>query len=410
VTSDKKATSLVSLGACLEYYDFIIFALMAETFGHLFFPADQPIAASIKALGVFALGYLARPLGGVFLGALGDRFGRKYVFINVMMVMAISTFAIGLLPTYATIGNAAPFLLVLCRIIQGISFGAEVPGAMTIVAEFAKPSKQGVFAGFVVSSLALGSLLASSLLYILTSLMSQEAFLHFAWRIPFILGGILAVFSYVLRKELQETPIFLKEKGEVKAKRSYLTKADIPKVIIGIGMTFAIASLVVFFLYLPAFLSVYYKYPLKSVYFAMTIAIVWSMIISPITGLFADRVNKRILYILTSFVVTFALFPLFASLFHVNLTFLVFTLCLYQTFISLLSVCYFPLIASIFQPLARYTGIAASYGIGYCLMGLLPMAATWLISLTGTPMSGVLLLAFFTVVGAVSGYLIPLAK
>ncbi|PCH55749.1 MAG: MFS transporter, partial [Legionellales bacterium] len=203
----KKVTFLTSIGAGLEYYDFVIYGMMAPYLSSLFFVSGDASSQLIKTFAIFAVGYLFRPLGGIFFGLLADRFGRKKSFLTVMLIMASATFGIGLLPTYSSIGGMAVVLLIICRILQGISFGAEIPGAITIVSEFNAKNK-GIHCGLVISSTAIGSTLAALVLYLLSSNLDKDIMAAWGWRIPFLLGGLLAVVSYVMRSKLRETPEF----------------------------------------------------------------------------------------------------------------------------------------------------------------------------------------------------------
>lgn len=377
----RKATLLSSLGAGLEYYDFIIYGMMAEYLSPLFFSGDRPWIALIKTFAIFAVGYLIRPFGGILFGMLGDTYGRKHSFIVVMLLMAISTFSIGLLPTYDQVGALAPCLLVIFRMLQGLSFGAELPGAITIVYEYTEKPRHGSHIGLVISSVGLGSSLAAFILYLLSKNLVLEEILSWGWRIPFLLGGILAIVNYFIRKHLLETPEFLslqakKPRTSMREPFLCLIKGYRSEVVFGIGMTFFIASLVIFALYLPAHLAQHFKYAPSDVYLAMTLGLLWSSLSLPLSGLLADRFNKRNVLLCTC--LTFAvgaigLFQLlFVNTFIALLTFMI----IYQTVISFVMVSYFPLLSESFPTFVRYTGVAACYNITYSVMGCAPIVIT----------------------------------
>ena len=295
----KKATLLSSLGAGLEYYDFIIYGMMAEQLSTLFFASSEPWIALVKTFAVFAVGYLARPIGGILFGMLGDTLGRKKAFLTVMMLMAFSTLTIGLLPTYAQIGSTATFLLVLMRVLQGLSYGAELPGAITIVLEYTEKHKQATYSGMVISSVTLGSIAAAFILYLMSQEVGKEQILSWAWRIPFLFGGSLAVVNYFIRKHLQETPEFLcmqKERREISFKTPLhtLVRDHLTQIVLGIGMNWFAASLVIFTLYLPTYLSEYFHYTPSDVYLAMTWGLGWSALMLPICGRMGDRSARRL--------------------------------------------------------------------------------------------------------------------
>ena len=392
----RKATWLSSLGAGLEYYDFIVYGMMVSYLNTLFFISSESWIAVMKAFGVFALGYLARPFGGIIFGIIGDTYGRKNSFIFVMLLMAISTLAIGCLPTYADIGVLAPVLLVGFRLLQGLSFGAELPCAITIVSEYAEPKKTSLFSGFVISSVSIGSMLASLILYILSKGIAKDQILHWGWRIPFLLGGLLALANYFIRKHLQETPAFSqlqsdKPSSRLKKPLQRLFNEHFRETIAGLGMTVFIASLVIFNLYLPAYLSTHfgYSYLLSDVYLAMTWGLVWSALSLPICGYLADRWGRREIFLATSVIFILISFPLFHLLTIGGFAPLIGFLTIYQTVISFLMTSYFPLLSAAFSTRERYTGIAFCYNVAYAIMGAAPIGITYLIQILKTPMVSV---------------------
>lgn len=372
---------LSSLGAGLEYYDFIIYGMMAEQLSTLFFPSEAPWIALIKAFGVFAVGYLIRPFGGILFGLFGDTFGRKKTFVTVMLLMAISTFCIGILPTYAQIGGLASCLLILLRIMQGVSFGAELPGAITVVCEYAKKEKQGSYSGIIISSISLGSTLAAFTLYILTHSISKEQVLDWGWRIPFLMGGVLAIANYFIRNNLQETPEFTSAKNEsqqtsIKEPFLNLIQNYRKEMFLGIGLTWLAASLVIFSLYLPTFLSQNYHYAIEDVYLAMMWGLIWSAISIPFCGRIADYFGKTKVFIASCIAFTLGGVPLFAMLHLGGFATLLAFMVIYQTVISFLTASYLPILSNLFSTAVRYTGTAICYNITYSIMACTPLAIT----------------------------------
>jgi MFS family permease len=389
----RKAALLSSLGAGLEYYDFIIYGMMAEQLGLLFFAGDEPWIALLKTFAVFAIGYIIRPFGGILFGMIGDTFGRKKTFFSVMLLMAISTFSIGLLPTYAQIGSAASLLLIFLRLLQGLSFGAELPGAITVVCEYSEKQKKSTYSGFVISSVSIGSTLASLVLYILTTNIAKEQVLNWGWRLPFLLGGLLAIANYFIRKNLQETPEFSRLQNRrslvsLKDPISILFRKFRYKIILGIGMTWFVSSLVIFSLYLPTYLSEHYHYVSKDIYLAMTYGLLWSAVSLPFCGQLADRIGKTKILLAVCLAFIAGASMLFGLLHLESFSSLVLFMILYQTTISLLTVSFFPLLADIFPTEARYTGIAMCYNITYSIMGCAPILITALIKYTDSPSAG----------------------
>ncbi len=227
--SDYKTLGLSSLGGTLEFYDFVIYALYIETIVKpLFLPAELAagIWGDIFAWGGFAAGYIARPIGGIIMAHFGDTFGRKKMFTLSVAMMALPTFIIGLMPTYSTIGFLAPILLIIMRMLQGAAIGGEMPGAWVFIAEHTPKNRYGLGIGVLTSGIT-GGILLGFLVSIVLDLHYQdnkEAILNYAWRIPFILGGLFGILAVYLRRYLSETPIF-----QEMAKRKELSK-EIPVV------------------------------------------------------------------------------------------------------------------------------------------------------------------------------------
>lgn len=379
IASARKAAFLSSLGAGLEYYDFIIYGMMAEHTSLQFFSGDEPAIGLIKAFSIFAVGYLARPLGGLIFGSIGDVYGRKTTLLAVMLLMGTATLGMGLLPTYSQIGLWAPLFLLFFRLLQGISFGAELPGALTVVSEYASAKKSGIYSSFVIASTSAGSILASLVLYALTELFTKEQILNWAWRLPFCLGGALAFFSFYIRSHLHETPQFsCRQAGRLQQASCLepllnLWRYHRVSLARGIALTSFTASLVISALCFPAFLSEHYAYPKEQIYLGMLWSLVWSALVLPLFGLLADRFDKKALFASTLTVFIAGIFPLFELLkigtFGSLLTFMI----VYQTFIASASSCYFPIIAALFPVNVRYTGIAVCYNLAYSLMATLPL-------------------------------------
>ena len=207
--SDLKTLALAALGGALEYYDYIVFVFFAGVIGKLFFPPDTPEWLQlVQAFGLFAAGYLARPLGGIIMAHFGDLFGRKKMFTFGIFLMSIPTLLTGLMPTYASIGIAAPLALLLMRILQGAAMGGEAPGAWIFVSEHVPPKHVGFACGSVTAGATSGILMGSLIAAWINTQYSAAEVAEFAWRIPFIIGGVFGIFGVYLRRWLAETPVF----------------------------------------------------------------------------------------------------------------------------------------------------------------------------------------------------------
>ena len=216
----KKAAASGWIGSALEYYDFFIYATAASLlFPQLFFPSDNPTVAIVASLATFGVGYIARPVGAVFLGHWGDTHGRKTVLILCMFLMGFSTMAIGILPTYEQVGIVAPILLVICRLVQGFAVAGEIAGASSMILEHAPFGRRGYFASFTLQGVQAGQLLAAAVFLPLAQFMPKDQFYSWGWRIPFLLSVVVIIAGYIIRREVDETPAFTEElaHGEVPA-------------------------------------------------------------------------------------------------------------------------------------------------------------------------------------------------
>lgn len=204
-----KVLGLSSLGGILEFYDFIIFVFFVNIISSLFFPSTlSPFWASMNTYGAFAAGYFARPLGGIIMAHFGDKTGRKKMFMLSILLMVIPTFALGIMPTFESIGYGAPVILLVIRILQGIAIGGELPGGWVFVYEHSSKDSLGMQLGIFTSAVVSGILLGSIVTLGINISFTQEEIREYAWRIPFILGGIFGVISLFLRRFLNETPVF----------------------------------------------------------------------------------------------------------------------------------------------------------------------------------------------------------
>jgi len=206
---DARTLLLSALGGALEFYDFVVFVFFAIPLSHLFFPPDTaPWLAQLQVFGIFAAGYLARPLGGIVMAHYGDKRGRKRMFTLSVFLMAVPTLAIGLLPVYAQVGVLAPLLLLLLRVVQGVAVGGEVPGAWVFVAEHVPARRIGFACASLTSGLTVGILIGSLVAAAINGRMTPAAVLDYGWRLPFLAGGVFGFFAVWLRRWLSETPVF----------------------------------------------------------------------------------------------------------------------------------------------------------------------------------------------------------
>src|ERR1700719_3959233 len=302
-------------GTIIEWYDFLIYATAATLiFNKAFFPTFDPLAGTLAALGSYAVGFLARPLGGALFGHFGDRLGRKSMLVLTLFIMGLSTFCIGLLPTYASIGVLAPILLILLRIIQGIGLGGEWGGASLMVLEHAPGDQRGFYTSFVQIGFPIGLVLAS-LVFGLVAKLPDADFASYGWRIPFLVSIVLLGVGTFVRSRLPETPVFegLKMRGGLsnnpvveavgKNTRTFL---------IAVGLKLSEVSWVYMLtVFVVGYATTKLGLPKPMMLDAVMYAALLEMISLPLFGWLSDRIGRRPMYIMGAlFTITFA-FPLF---------------------------------------------------------------------------------------------------
>lgn len=293
--SDYKTLTLSALGGALEFYDFIIFVFFAVVIGKLFFPPDMPDwLRQVQTFAIFAAGYLARPLGGIVMAHFGDLLGRKRMFMLSILLMALPTLCIGLLPTYAVIGIWAPILLLALRILQGAAIGGEVPGAWVFVAEHVPERHVGFACGTLTAGLTGGILLGSLVAAAVNRAYPPDELLAEGWRVPFILGGLFGLLSVWLRQWLHETPVFkqmqarqaLAEELPLKT----VLRAHRPAVILTMAMTWLLsAAVVVMILMTPTLVQKLYGISAAVALQANSLATLTLSIGCVVFGALADR-------------------------------------------------------------------------------------------------------------------------
>ncbi len=228
-----------SLGTLIEWYDFYIYGALAPIIAKQFFPAENPTAAFLAALATFAAGFVVRPFGALFFGRLGDIVGRKYTFLVTLLLMGLSTFAIGLVPSYAKIGAAAPFIILGLRFLQGLALGGEYGGAATYVAEFSPKGQRGYYTSYIQTTATVGFFISLAVILMTKKSMSDADFNDWGWRVPFWASIIMIAISVYIRLKMQESPLFSKIKHEGKVssnplKESFTKKPNLKMVLLAL--------------------------------------------------------------------------------------------------------------------------------------------------------------------------------
>lgn len=393
------------VGTTIEWYDFVIYGTAAAlVFGPQFFPSGSEAVSTLAALSTFAVGFVARPLGGALMGHLGDRIGRKQMLVASLLLMGGATAAVGLLPNYASIGVAAPILLVILRLLQGVGVGGEWGGAVLMSLEHAPASRRTLYAAFPTIGLPIGVILASSTYLGLRLGMDAAAFAAWGWRIPFLASLLLVAFGFVLRLKLDESPEFVRAR-----EARELSSAPLPEVLRRMPVPLLLAAGVV--LLTAAFGNVVQVFglsyvsargtvsPTTLIGFTILSAVVWAVLI-PFSARLAERVGRRKVLVWSVSAMSVWGFPYFLLLDSGSPALIAVAYLGFGVLAGLTAGPQAATIADTFPPALRYSGSAVAYAIGVGLGGgLSPLVSTALIANGGSAMS---VAVYVLVVGVVS--------
>ena len=310
-----------SLGTVFEWYDFYIYGTLAAFFGKLFFPADNETAGYLSSLALFGVGFSVRPFGALVFGRLGDLAGRKYTFLITIVVMGLSTALVGLLPTFSSIGFAAPIILVFLRLAQGLALGGEYGGAAIYVAEHAPEGKRGLYTGWIQTTATLGLFLALVVIGGLRKFMTPEQFASWGWRIPFLLSFLLLAVSVYIRMKLEESPVFAEMKAQGKGSKAPLTESfarwENGKVVLKALFGATMGQGVVWYagqFYALYFLSTTLKVDYVTTYFMIATSLAIGAVLLVSFGKLSDAVGRKKIIMTGMLLAVFTYQPIFRSL------------------------------------------------------------------------------------------------
>lgn len=385
----RRVVSASAFGTLLQWYDFAIYAALATTIGSLFFPAENQLTELLVALATYGVGFVLRPFGAIVFGRYGDRAGRRNMLAVTMIVMGAASLVIACLPTYQTIGVAAPVLLVLARMLQGLGVGAEWSGGAVYLAEHAPTGKRGRYGGILQSADIAGFLLGSVSAAILVNLVSEQALHAYAWRIPFFFGALAAVVGYLIRKSLHDTPQFqeLRESDATAASPVVESLRDHRRAGLTIvGIVFAITMYGYTISTFPSFLSGVADVPLGDALVTNSIALAVEVPLIVLMGMLSDRVGRKRLMVAGMVGLVVVTYPVYSMLSGGGgyATLLVGQL----VFVVLYAVVTGPMAAMLAEMLptrVRTTALSMSYNLSIALFGgTAPFVNTFLASRTGS--------------------------
>lgn len=385
--ADWRLILLASLGGALEFYDFVVYSQFAQYIGRAFFPSDDALVSLVLSFSTFAIGYFARPLGGMFFSHIGDRIGRRKVLVITILIMSGATFGIGLLPTYAQVGILAPVLLVLCRILQGFCLGGELPGAISYVVETA-PRRSGFSVGIIFFCVNSGVLLAALLNLGLQVTMAPEDIAGWGWRIGFLVGGLLGIVSFFLRLTLEESKEFSRIRAVGKA--SALPLADLMQkfpmaTVVGVAVLAVTAGFNGLLFAMPAYLPQTMGYTAVEASLGQNIGLAILSVGLLSVAWLSDRIPRKPMLLLGTGMLMLLSYPFFkaAQNHSVNLYLMFAIVGIVASFCNgtVIGIC-----ADLFPTYIRFTGVAMSFNLSFSILsGLAPVVIAELTRQTGNP-------------------------
>jgi MFS family permease len=389
-----------SAGTMIEWYDFYIFGSLAAIIATQFYPAGNATVNFLKTLATFAVGFAVRPFGALVFGRIGDIVGRKFAFLVTLLIMGGSTAAIGFLPGYQSIGIAAPIILVLLRLLQGLALGGEYGGAAVYVAEHAPDGRRGYYTSFIQTTATLGLFVSLIVILVTRAAVGEEAFKEWGWRIPFLISIVLVAMSYYIRVRLKESPLFtrLKESGNTSAapvKESFGTWNSW-KIFLLVLFGATAGQAVVWYtgqFYALFFLQTVLKVPLGTAYKIVAVALLVGAPFFVVFGALSDRVGRKKIMMAGNLLAAISYYPIYKAMHAyssplnvVMLTLLVFIQVIFVTMV------YGPIAAFLveaFPARIRYTSLSLPYHFGNGWFGgFLPLIATAVVARTGNIYAG----------------------
>jgi MFS transporter, MHS family, proline/betaine transporter len=383
--SDWRVILLASLGGALEFYDFVVYSQFAQYIGRNFFPNTDAMVSLVVSFSVFAVGYFARPLGGIFFGHIGDRLGRRRVLIITVVAMSAATAGIGLLPTYAQWGITASILLVVLRIVQGFCLGGELPGAISYVVEMA-PRRSGFSVGLVFFCVNTGVLFAALLNLVVHQTLTVDEIAAWGWRIGFLVGGVLGLFSFVLRFWLEESREFARIRAVGRA--SAVPFAELLRnypmaVVVGVAILAVTAGFNGLLFAMPAFLPQAMGYEAIRAIEAQNVALIIMSFGILFVAWLSDRMSRKVLALIGTTLLIVLSWPFFRAAQDQSVS----LLALFALAGIVGSICGGTVIAvsaDLFPTRIRFSGVALSYNLAFTLFsGLAPVVAALLARNTG---------------------------
>ncbi len=399
----RKVLAAGLIGNILEWYDFAVYGFFAATIAKQFFPSDNPTVSLIAAFGAFAAGFLMRPIGAIFFGRIGDVVGRKKMLFLSVMLMAIPTFIIGILPTHAQIGSFAAILMVLMRMLQGLSVGGEYTGSIVFLIEHAPDNRRSFFSSFSMMGATMGILLGSGFGALITSLLTEAELTSWGWRIPFLVGISIGIVGFLIRRGLPEAPES-EEKTKAPLKELFKDHKKPMFQTIGLNIMGAVCFYMIF-IYMATWLVQEVHETKAEALDINTISLFVLLAATPLFALLADKVGRKPMLITGSILMVFAAYPLIWLMHHHNFWMILAGQSAFAIILSIFMSTIPAFMTELFPSKIRASATSISYNIPYAIFGgTAPMVAVWIISETNNPEA----IAFYLIAVSLLAFLIAL--
>ncbi len=412
----KKAITAAALGNAMEWFDFGVYGFVAYALGQVFFPGANPGVQMIAALATFSVPFLVRPLGGLFFGRLGDKFGRQKVLSVTIIIMSASTFCIGLIPSYASIGIWAPILLLAAKLAQGFSVGGEYSGAAIFVAEYSPDRKRGFLGSWLDFGSIAGFVLGAGFVVFISSIVGEHNFLSWGWRIPFFLAAPLGLIGIYLRHALEETPTFqqhvdsidLQSKSTIQAppKVSFreIAATQWKSLLTCVGLV--IATNVTYYMlltYMPSYLSHSLHYSENRGVLIIIAIMVGMLFVQPVIGMLSDRFGRKPFVICGSIGLFFFAIPCFILINSGIIGLIFLGLLVLAIILNAFTGVMASTLPAMFPTQIRYSALAISFNISILVAGLTPTFIAWVVESTNNLYMPAYYLMVISIIGLLTG-------
>lgn len=420
VAVSKRNIVAAVIGNALEWYDFLVFAFMTPIVAKLFFPSNpndpsDNINQILLTTAVFGVGFFMRPVGGILLGLYGDRKGRKAAMVLVTSLMAVAIALITFAPTYSAVGILAPLFIVIARLLQGFAAGGEFGTSTALLIELAPPEKRGFYGSWQMTGQMIALLIGATIGTVITDIFTQEELMAWAWRLPFAFGLLIVPIAIYIRRHIEEPEVFkrlqaARASGEIKnISLIEMLRTHARETLVGMGLVITCtASVYITFTYLITFSTVTLKLPLHDTFLVQMAGAALMVVLMPFFGAWSDRIGRRTLAICSLIGYLIVIYPLYTWLIaEPSISRLLTVQLIISAFVAAFFGVFSTIVAELFPAHVRSAGMSVAYNIAVMVFGgFSQFIVTWLIRVTGSPMSAAYYVMFGIILGIIAALFI----